>query len=219
MEEIENEIMPEILAKYPTVTTSFEGQNREFTKLNDSLIPVGLIVLLLIYIVIAFTFRSYSQPLLLLFLIPLSLPAVAWGHWIHDFPVNILSMLGIIALIGIMVNDGLVLIGKFNNNLREGMTYDNALYEAGRARFRAIFLTSITTVAGLAPLIFEESRQAQFLIPMAISIAYGIGFATVLTLIVLPIFLAFSNSVKTTAKWLWTGNKITKEEVERVTRE
>ena len=219
MEEIENEITPEILAKYPTVTTSFEGQNREFTKLNDSLIPVGLIVLLLIYIVIAFTFRSYSQPLLLLFLIPLSLPAVAWGHWIHDFPVNILSMLGIIALIGIMVNDGLVLIGKFNNNLREGMTYDNALYEAGRARFRAIFLTSITTVAGLAPLIFEESRQAQFLIPMAISIAYGIGFATVLTLIVLPIFLAFSNSVKTTAKWLWTGNKITKEEVERVTRE
>ena len=219
MDEIENEIMPEILAKYPTVTTSFEGQNREFTKLNDSLIPVGLIVLLLIYIVIAFTFRSYSQPLLLLFLIPLSLPAVAWGHWIHDFPVNVLSMLGIIALIGIMVNDGLVLIGKFNNNLREGMTYDNALYEAGRARFRAIFLTSITTVAGLAPLIFEESRQAQFLIPMAISIAYGIGFATVLTLIVLPIFLAFSNSVKTTAKWLWTGNKITKEEVERVTTE
>ena len=219
MDEIENEIMPEILAKYPTVTPSFEGQNREFSKLNDSLKPVGLIVLLLIYIVIAFTFRSYSQPLLLLFLIPLSLPAVAWGHWIHDFPVNILSMLGIIALIGIMVNDGLVLIGKFNNNLREGMTYDNALYEAGRARFRAIFLTSITTVAGLAPLIFEESRQAQFLIPMAISIAYGIGFATVLTLIVLPIFLAFSNSVKTTAKWLWTGNKITKEEVERVTRE
>jgi len=219
MDEIKNEIMPKILAKYPTVTPSFEGQNREFSKLNDSLIPVGLIVLLLIYIVIAFTFRSYSQPLLLLFLIPLSLPAVAWGHWIHDFPVNILSMLGIIALIGIMVNDGLVLIGKFNNNLREGMTYDNALYEAGRARFRAIFLTSITTVAGLAPLIFEESRQAQFLIPMAISIAYGIGFATVLTLIVLPIFLAFSNSVKTTAKWLWTGNKITKEEVERVTRE
>ena len=219
MDEIENEIMPEILAKYPTVTPSFEGQNREFSKLNDTLKPVGLIVLLLIYIVIAFTFRSYSQPLLLLFLIPLSLPAVAWGHWIHDFPVNVLSMLGIIALIGIMVNDGLVLIGKFNNNLREGMTYDNALYEAGRARFRAIFLTSITTVAGLAPLIFEESRQAQFLIPMAISIAYGIGFATVLTLIVLPIFLAFSNSVKTTTKWLWTGNKITKEEVERVTRE
>ena len=219
MAEIKNDIMPGILAKYPTVTPSYEGQNREQSKLTDSLTPIGLAALLLIYIVIAFTFRSYSQPLLLLFLIPFSLPAVAWGHWIHDYPVNILSMLGIIALIGIMVNDGLVLIGKFNNNLREGLPFDDALYEAGRARFRAIFLTSITTVAGLAPLIFEESRQAQFLIPMAISIAYGIGFATVLTLIVLPIFLSFSNNVKTTLKWLQTGNKISKEEVERVTRE
>jgi multidrug efflux pump subunit AcrB len=219
MAEIKNDIMPGILAKYPTVTPSYEGQNREQSKLTDSLTPIGLAALLLIYIVIAFTFRSYSQPLLLLFLIPFSLPAVAWGHWIHDYPVNILSMLGIIALIGIMVNDGLVLIGKFNNNLREGLSFDDALYEAGRARFRAIFLTSITTVAGLAPLIFEESRQAQFLIPMAISIAYGIGFATVLTLIVLPIFLSFSNNVKTTLKWLQTGNRISKEEVERVTRE
>lgn len=219
MFEIENDIMPEILSKYPTVTPSYEGQNRERVKLMNSLKPVGFTILILIYIVIAFTFRSYSQPLLLLLLIPLSLPAVAWGHWIHGFPVNILSMLGIIALIGIMVNDGLVLIGKFNNNLREGMKFDDAIYEAGRARFRAIFLTSITTVAGLAPLIFEESRQAQFLIPMAISIAYGIGFATVLTLIVLPIYLSFSNHVKTFFKWVWTGRKITKEEVERVTRE
>ncbi|MFY0629363.1 MAG: efflux RND transporter permease subunit [Flavobacteriaceae bacterium] len=219
MAEIRDEIMPEILARYPTVTPSYEGQNRERLKLMNSLNFVGLSVLGLILIVIAFTFRSYSQPILLILLIPLSLPAVAWGHWIHDFPINILSMLGIIALIGIMVNDGLVLIGKFNNNLREGMKYDDALYEAGRARFRAIFLTSITTVAGLAPLIFEESRQAQFLIPMAISIAYGIGFATVLTLIVLPIFLSFSNSVKTTTLWLWSGREVTKEEVERVTRE
>jgi len=219
MAEIEDEIMPEILSKYPTVTPSYEGQNRERLKLMNSLGAVGLTVLALIYIVIAFTFKSYSQPLLLLLLIPLSLPAVAWGHWIHDFSVNILSMLGIIALIGIMVNDGLVLIGKFNTNLREGMTYDDALYEAGRSRFRAIFLTSITTVAGLAPLIFEESRQAQFLIPMAVSIAYGIGFATVLTLVVLPIFLSFSNSVKTTGKWLYTNRAVTKEEVERVTRE
>ena len=219
MAEIKDEIMPEILSKYPTVTASYEGQNREQSKLFDSLNAVGLTVLALIYIVIAFTFRSYSQPLLLLLLIPLSLPAVAWGHWIHDFPVNILSMLGIIALIGIMVNDGLVLIGKFNNNLRDGMLFDEALYEAGRSRFRAIFLTSITTVAGLAPLIFEESRQAQFLIPMAVSIAYGIGFATLLTLVVLPIFLSFSNSVKTTVKWLYTNKKVTREEVERVTKE
>lgn len=217
--EIRNEIMPEILSKYPTVTPSYEGQNREANKLTDSLGPVGFIVILLIYITIAFTFRSYSQPILLILLVPFSLPAVAWGHWIHDFPVNILSMLGIIALVGIMVNDGLVLIGKFNTNLKEGMLFDKAIYEAGRSRFRAIFLTSITTIAGLAPLIFETSRQAQFLIPMAISIAYGIGFATILTLILLPIFLSFSNSIKVALRWIYHGGEVTKEEVERAIKE
>ena len=219
MTDLRTNVMPEILSKYPTVTPSYEGQNREAGKLTNSLKPVGLTVLLLIYIVIAFTFRSYSQPLMLLLLIPLSLPAVAWGHWIHDFPLNILSMLGIIALIGIMVNDGLVLIGKFNTNLREGMTFEDAIFDAGRSRFRAIFLTSITTIAGLAPLIFEESRQAQFLIPMAISIAYGIGFATVLTLVMLPIFLSFSNWVKTTTDMLQKGRKTAREKQERAVKE
>jgi multidrug efflux pump subunit AcrB len=219
MTEIRTEIMPEIQSRYPTVSASYEGQNREAGKLLGSLQFVGLTVLFLIYVTIAFTFRSFSQPLMLLLLIPFSLTAVAWGHWIHNFPMNILSMLGIIALIGIMVNDGLVLIGKFNSNLRIGMSFDEAIYEAGRSRFRAIFLTSLTTAAGLAPLIFEQSRQAQFLIPMAISIAYGIGFATVLTLIMLPIFLSFSNKVKVSTKWLATGNEISKEEVERAIKE
>ncbi|MGB5499424.1 MAG: efflux RND transporter permease subunit [Maribacter sp.] len=219
MTEIRTGIMPEIQSRYPTVTASYEGQNREAGKLLGSLRFVGLTVLLLIYVTIAFTFRSFSQPLMLLLLIPFSLTAVAWGHWIHGFPINILSMLGIIALIGIMVNDGLVLIGKFNGNLRNGMGFDEAMFEAGKSRFRAIFLTSLTTAAGLAPLIFEQSRQAQFLIPMAISIAYGIGFATILTLIMLPIFISFSNKVKVGTKWLATGNEITKEEVERAIKE
>ena len=219
MAEIQDLVMPEIQSKYPTITASYEGQNRETGKLNDSLKIVGPAVLLLIYMTIAFTFRSFSQPLMLLLLIPFSMTAVIWGHWLHDFPLNILSLLGIIALIGIMVNDGLVLIGKFNSNLRLGMTFDDAIYEAGRSRFRAIFLTSITTIAGLTPLIFETSRQAQFLIPMAISIAYGIGFATVLTLIMLPLFLSFSNKLKVSALWLYTGNDISKEEVERAIKE
>lgn len=219
MTDIRTVVMPEIMSKYPTVTASYEGQNREANKLTASLRPVGLAALLLIYITIAFTFRSYSQPLLLILLVPFSLTAVAWGHWIHGFPINILSMLGIIALIGIMVNDGLVLIGKFNINLRQGMSFDKAISEAGRSRFRAIFLTSLTTIAGLTPLIFEKSRQAQFLKPMAISIAYGIGFATLLTLIMLPIFLAASNKFKVGTKWLATGKKVSKEEVERAIKE
>ena len=207
--------MPEILSKYPTVTPMYEGQNREAKKTTDSLNLVGPIILLLIYIVIAFTFRSYSQPVLLIVMIPFSMIGVIWGHYFHNFAIGILSFLGIIALIGIMVNDGLVLIGKFNNYLKEGMKFDDALVRAGQSRFRAIFLTSLTTVAGLAPLIFEKSRQAQFLIPMAISIAYGIAIATVLTLVMLPLLLSVSNTIKVGVKWLKTGNEITKEEVER----
>jgi multidrug efflux pump subunit AcrB len=144
---------------------------------------------------------------------------VGWGHKIHGFPLNILSLLGIIALIGIMVNDGLVLIGKFNNNLKSGMRFEKALFEAGRSRFRAIFLTSATTIAGLAPLLLEKSRQAQFLKPMAVAIAYGIGYATILTLIMLPLFLMFSNSFKVQLKWLLTGEKPTRESVERAVKE
>jgi len=215
LDNIKTNIMPEILSKYPTVTPLYEGQNREAKKTTDSLNLVGPIILLLIYIVIAFTFRSYSQPILLIIMIPFSMIGVIWGHYIHNMAIGILSFLGIIALIGIMVNDGLVLIGKFNSFLKEGMKFDDALVRAGQSRFRAIFLTSLTTVAGLAPLIFEKSRQAQFLIPMAISIAYGIAIATILTLIMLPMILSVSNTIKVKIKWLITNGKVTREEVER----
>lgn len=216
---IRNEIVPEIQLKYPSVSASYEGQNREAGKTISSGIKVSFIILFLIYVVIAFTFRSYSQPLLLLIMIPFSLIGVGWGHWIHDFPINILSFLGIIALIGIVVNDGLVFISKFNGYLKEGMEYNKAIVTAGASRFRAIFLTSVTTIAGLAPLIFETSRQAQFLIPMAISIAYGIGIATVLTLVMLPMLLSASNTMKVYLYWLWNGKKPNREAVERAIKE
>ncbi len=213
--DIKKRIMPEIKAKYPSVNALYEGQNREAQKVGDSAKVVVPIILLLIYIVMVFTFRSYGQPLMLLSMVPLSFIGVAWGHWIHGFPINILSLLGIVALIGIMVNDGLVLISKLNNYLKEGMSFEKALFQAGKSRFRAIFLTTITTVAGLVPLLLETSRQAQFLIPMAISIVYGITIATVLTLIVLPILLAISNQLKVYVKWGLSGTKPTREEVER----
>jgi len=219
MADLRDNVVPKLQAKYPTLSASYEGQNREASKLSASLASAGIPILILIYMTIAFTFRSFSQPILLILLVPLSITGVAWGHWIHSFPLNILSVLGIIALIGIMVNDGLVLIGKFNNNLREGQLFDDALLNAGKSRFRAIFLTSITTVAGLAPLLLEKSRQAQFLKPMAISVSYGITFATLLTLIVLPIFLSYSNQIKVYLKWLSSGNFPSKEAVERALKE
>ncbi|KGL62132.1 efflux RND transporter permease subunit [Polaribacter sp. Hel1_85] len=215
LDDIKLKVMPEILSKYHSVTPLYEGQNREAKKTTDSVKLVGPIILLLIYIVIAFTFRSYSQPILLIIMIPFSMIGVVWGHYFHNFSIGILSFLGIIALVGIMVNDGLVLIGKFNTYLKEGMKYDEALVRAGQSRFRAIFLTSLTTIAGLAPLLLEKSRQAQFLIPMAISISYGIAIATVLTLVMLPLLLSVSNSMKVIIKWLKTGGEVTKEEVER----
>ncbi|NOR27926.1 MAG: MMPL family transporter [Lutibacter sp.] len=215
LDDLKANVIPEITSKYPTVTAAYEGQNREMKKTTDSALKVGLIVLALIYMVIAFTFRSYDQPLLLLLMIPFSLIGVIWGHWIHNFPINILSWLGIIALIGIMVNDGLVLIEKFNGYLKQGLKYDEALTQAAISRFRAIVLTSLTTIAGLAPLLMEKSRQAQFLQPMAVSISYGIGIATVLTLVMLPLLLSLSNSIKVFFKWLITGKEVTKEEVER----
>jgi len=219
MNDIKTRIIPEILSKYPTVKVSYEGQNRDAEKTKKSVNIVAPIIILMIYIVIAFTFRSYSQPLLLLIMVPFSLIGIVWGHYIHGFAINILSWLGIIALVGIMVNDGLVLVGKFNTYLKEGLKFDEALIQAGIARFRAIFLTSITTVAGLAPLMIEKSRQAQFLKPMAISISYGITIATFLTLLMLPLLLSLSNSITVFFKWYITGKKVTKEEVTRAVKE
>ena len=215
MANIKKELLPVIRAQFPSVTASFEGQNREAGKVSQSAGLVLPIIIFLIFVIITFTFRSFSQPLMLILMVPFSLIGVAWGHWIHDFSVNMLSYLGVIALVGIVVNDGLVLIGKFNGFLKDGLKFDDALFEAGKSRFRAIFLTSLTTIAGLTPLIFEKSRQAQFLIPMAISIAYGIALATILTLVMLPLMLSLGNKIKVYWKWMTTGNKPTKEEVER----
>lgn len=212
--EIENDIVPAILSKYPSVKVSFEGQNREANKIQKSAAKIAPIVFFLIFVTIAFTFRSLSQPIILFLLVPFSVIAVAWGHYLQGFPVNMLSWLGIIALVGIMVNDGLVLVSKFNSLLRDGVKFDEALIEAGKSRFRAIFLTSVTTIAGMAPLLLEKSRQAQFLKPMAISISYGIALATLLTLFLLPVFLAANNSLKSTIHWLVTGEKKAPEEFE-----
>jgi multidrug efflux pump subunit AcrB len=207
-------LLPIMKERFPSVDAIFEGQNRQAEQTTGSAGAVLPVILFLIFVIIAFTFRSFVQPIVLLLMVPFSLIGVGWGHWIHDFPINVLSFLGIIALIGIIVNDGLVLISKFNVYLKEGMGFDEALIAAGKSRFRAIFLTSITTIAGLSPLIFETSRQAQFLIPMAISIAYGIGLATILTLVMLPLMLKTSNDMKILWQWYVTGKKPNAEEVE-----
>ncbi len=216
---VRDNIMPEVLAKYPGVSALYEGQNREVGQIQGAMQNVLPGIFILMYVIIAFTFRTYSQPLMLFVMIPFSLVGVAWGHWIHGMAINMLSFLGIVALIGILVNDGLVLIKKFNTLLADGLSFEEGLVAAGSQRFRAIFLTSLTTIAGLAPLIFEKGFSAQFLIPMAISVAYGIGFATFLTLFLLPLLLSVSNSTKRSVFWLRTGKWVEGRDLERVVKE
>jgi len=221
--EIEERVLPPILAQFPSVGYSFEGQNREAQKTQKSGKQVMPVILILIIVVITFTFRSLGQTLIIFLLIPFSFIGVSWGHWFHETPLSLFSYLGIIALIGIIVNDSLVLVSKMNGFLKEGLSFEEAVYQAGLVRFRAIFLTSITTVAGLAPLILEKSFQAQFLIPMAISVAYGIMMATVITLLGLPVLLMVKNDVMRRFSWAWNWEKGAKlpsrESVEAVIRE
>ena len=147
-------------------------------------------------------------------MIPFSLIGVVWGHFIQGYLMSILSFFGVIALIGIVINDALVFVNAFNNRLQKGRLFYDAVYEVGLSRFRPIILTSFTTIAGLGPLIFEQSRQAQFLSPMAISVAYGLLFGTLLTLLMLPALLVLLNRSKVFALGLFGEEKPNPESVE-----
>ena len=212
--EIEEFINTNIKTIYPSINHSIEGQIRSQAETGNSLKYSGPIVLILMLTIILFTFRSFLQTFAVFALIPFGFIGVGWGHFIHDFQLSMFSYFGMIALIGILVNDSLVFISKFNSNLKKGMLFDDALITTGLSRFRPILLTSITTIAGLAPLIFEKQLQAQFLIPMAIAIAYGLIMATLLTLIFLPSLLKIINKIRYTKEWLFTGKKLNQEQRE-----
>lgn len=217
--KVRAEILPGILAKYKSVQVSYEGQSRSSAKTGESIGKAGPPILVLMVALIMLTFRSVSQTIAVVLLIPFGLVGVAWGHVIHGMAISILSMLGIIALIGVLVNDALVFVSAVNSNLKEGQKYDDAVYAAGLSRFRPILLTSLTTIAGLGPLIAEKSMQAQFLIPMAISLAYGLAMATAITLILLPVLLVIFNRFNVMILWFWKGEKPSSEVVEPAVRE
>ncbi|OJJ18045.1 RND transporter [marine bacterium AO1-C] len=217
--KVRADILPSILAKYKSVQVSYEGQSRSSAKTGQSIGKAGPPILVLMIALIMLTFRSVSQTLAVVLLIPFGFVGVAWGHVIHGMAISILSMLGIIALIGVLVNDALVFVSALNSNLKEGKKYDDAVYEAGLSRFRPILLTSLTTIAGLGPLIAEKSMQAQFLIPMAVSLAYGLAMATAIMLILLPVLLVVFNRFNVMVLWLWQGEKPSTEVVEPAVRE
>lgn len=197
--------LDQIRAKYPDITIETGGRQEQMADAFASL-PLGFLAAsVMIYVILAWLFSSYFQPLVVMLVIPFSLVGVIWGHLLLGYDMTFLSLIGFVALSGIVVNDSLILVEFYNTMRKEGMIVRDALVAAGRARLRAILLTTITTVLGLTPLILERSFQAKFLIPMAISIAAGLVSATFLVLVVLPCVMVIFDDIAGLLYYLWHG--------------
>jgi len=194
--DLRDKALPAILADYPGVSYTFEGEQREQADTMAGLVRGFLFALIAIYALMAIPFRSYIQPLIVMSIIPFGMVGAVWGHVIMGQNLTILSMFGLVALTGVVVNDSIVLVHYVNRRRAEHGDLLRAVYEAGLARFRPIILTSLTTFAGLTPLLLEKSVQAKFLIPMAISLGFGVIFSTVTTLIIVPSVYIILEDVK-----------------------
>ncbi len=211
--DIRNNVVPEVLSHVNGVKAAYEGQSRDQAKFAKSVQQVFPIAMLIMFILVILVFRSYLQAAVIFSLIPLGVLGAIWGHGLLGIQLNMLSAYGIIALSGIIINDSIVFVDQINRNLRAGMKVFDATFEAGISRLRPILLTTLTTVLGLAPLILEKSRQAQFLIPMAISVAFGLLFGTFILLVILPSLFLVVNTIR--VKWdKFFGKGRTPEEVE-----
>lgn len=202
------EWLPTILKDHPEVSFDMEGEQREQRKFGKSLAFGFAIALISMFILLAIPFGSYTQPLMVMSIIPFSIIGAIGGHAIMGLSLSTSSVMGVLALIGVVVNDSLVLVDYTNKRIKEGMPVAKAIRIAGGARFRPILLTSLTTFAGLTPLILEKSTQAQFLIPMAVSLGFGILFATMLTLVLIPVFYLIVEDIRTIFAKLFGTNKI-----------
>lgn len=181
---------------YPGTSFEMAGEARDQQESSRGLMVGGIGLAMLIYILLAIPFKSYSQPVIVMSVIPFGLVGAVIGHWIMGMDLTLLSFMGMLALSGVVVNDSLVLVDYINQKRKQGVHLRTAVYEAGGRRFRPVLLTSLTTFAGLMPLLFEKSTQAQFLIPMAISLGFGILFATLITLFIIPINYLILEDIK-----------------------
>ena len=218
-ERIRQDIIPPILKQFKTIRISFEGQAKENRRFQNDMGFYMPVALFLMFLIVTLVFRSFVQTFIIFLMIPFGLFFAMLGHFIEGLPLSLLSIFGIIALSGIIINDGVVFIDRMNRNLRVGMPFGGALYSAGLSRFRPILLTSITTVVGLYPIVLEQSRQAQFLRPMAVSVAYGVLFVTVVILMILPIILSLTNDIRVGLLWFWNGTRPSTTSVEPAYRE
>ncbi len=197
--------LQELRREIPGIAIELGGRQRTMSQAFGSL-PYGFFAAcVMIYIILAWLFGSYSQPIAIMLAIPFAITGVIWGHLLLGYQLTFLSLIGFVALSGIVVNDSLILVQFYNSQRRDGKRLREALILAGRARLRPIFLTTITTILGLTPLMLEKSFQAKFLIPMAVSISFGLMSATVLILVALPCMLVIVDDIKATAYYLWHG--------------
>ncbi len=207
IKDLEAKVFPELLKKHSGIYLEFQGQQKDSAESFTSLLIGFPIALVGIYVIIATIFRSYIQPLIIMLTVPFGIIGAVLGHVFKGVDLSLMSLFGIVALAGVVVNDAIVLIESFNHNIKEGKDVVEALHEAGKRRFRAVFLTTLSTVGGLTPLIMEKDLQAQFLIPMALSIAAGVAFATLLTLLLIPSLILILSDLRVGWHYLRHGEK------------
>ncbi|MGB1139776.1 MAG: efflux RND transporter permease subunit [Halioglobus sp.] len=201
MADIENNVLPALMKKYPGLKYGISGSAEEEAKVASSMIVGFGLALFGIYALLAIPTRSYLQPLIIMGVIPFGMIGAIFGHWVTGYALSMMSLMGVIALSGVVVNDSLIMVDFVNKAIADGTDKMTAVVQSGMKRFRAILLTSMTTFAGLVPMLLEDSLQAQEIIPMAISLAFGIVFATVITLLLIPSLYMILDDLNT---W-WQG--------------
>lgn len=214
LDQVKTEIIPELRVLYPGLTIEFQGQQKESERNMSDMMFLFPLAFLAIIFILMINFKSFEQPVIILIMIPIAILGSVWGHGIHGKPLSILSLMGIVALTGVIINDAVVFLSTFNNQIEAGLKVQDAIIKAGKMRLRPIILTTVTTSFGLFPLILEKSFQAQFLIPMAISLAYGVAFGTVFILLFFPALIMVLNDFRRIIRQLWHGRKYEPEEVE-----
>ncbi len=183
---LQTDFMPDLLEKYPGLSVDWEGQQEQTQESLSSLFRATGVALSIMFALLTFQFKSYLQPFIIMFIIPFGIIGAIIGHACLGLPLTLFSFFGLVALTGVVVNDSIVLIDFINARVNSGVSVDEAVVEAGVRRFRPVLLTSATTVAGLVPILMETSLQAQILIPMATSLAFGLLLATIIVLILVP---------------------------------
>ncbi|MDO7710547.1 MAG: efflux RND transporter permease subunit, partial [Pseudomonadota bacterium] len=191
---LQKSLLPDLTSRY-ALTVDFEGRAEEQAETMGDMKQGLILAFALIYLILAWVFSSYGWPLVVMMAIPFGLIGALFGHWVMGIDLTILSLFGIFGLSGIVVNDSIILVTFFKNQREAGVETTQAIINAATQRLRAVLLTSLTTIAGLTPLLFETSMQAQFLIPMAVSISFGLMFSTVLVLLVIPALLSVHESI------------------------